>query len=295
MSSERLISITFIITLFLFGMLFQIQEVLAQNLRICDSGLELCEKFIEDKDKYKQCLARECNQKKTKIRNYFEITEKLDNIEYIETCDYGARRCETLENNKLAYWECMKDSCVNQPMQYDPTCKAGQKQCTAELAVFNKCARFNCPNPAGKVQYCSASKRKCHSKLKRYWQCVYKGCLGDVNRYKENIVRRKYIRIKDENGNIVKIRIDKEPTTLTGVKDSMANPKSGINREEWVREIPSEYLVTGNPSNYLRCFRSYAIINCKTQDIRSCRCSDGTVPIFKRGAPREISPEQWER
>lgn len=294
MASERLITLTLIITFFLFIMLFWVQEVVAQNLRICEEGIKVCEQYISDKSTYKECLQRECNQKRTEPRSYFEITDQYESIELIETCDYGLRKCEALSEDRMVFWECVRDSCENPPEHYSPRCDEGEKSCVKKLKVFNDCLTFNCPNPGSKVEYCPRGKRNCESALREYWQCVYGVCLGDVSKYRENRVYRKYIRVKDSKGNINKIRIDKIPPTLAGVPEIFKDPPGGINREEWVRDIPSRYLITGNPSKSLVCYRPYETIKCYSNDIRSCICSDGSIPIFRKGPPQPITMEEWE-
>src|SRR5690606_4477836 len=101
--------------------------------------------------------------------------------------------------------------------------------------------------------------------------------------YKINKVYRKYIRIRDANGQIRKIRIDKEPPTLAGVPETMREPPKGISNEEWARDTPSRYLLFGNPKTSLICYRPEKQIRCQTNDMRSCICSDGSIPIFKNG------------
>lgn len=295
MNSDKLIGLTLLTTIFLFVMTFHVQEVVAQNLRICESGLQACEKHILDKSLYKECIKQECNQKNTKPRNYFDLTDEFESIELIETCDYGLRRCESLSGDKLAFWECVRQSCENQPESYDATCKKGQKQCTRPLRIYNNCVAFSCPRGEdGKIQQCPKGKRDCEGALRKYWQCVYGRCLGDVGIYRLNKVYRKYIRVKDSAGNIVKIRIDKEPPTLAGVPKNFINPPEGVNREEWVRDIPSRYLLVGNPVKSLTCFRPSQRIKCYTRDMRSCICSDGSIPVFKNGPPKPIYQEEWE-
>ncbi len=295
MGGEKTLGFAFITSIFLYLMLFGVQDSIAQNLRICEIGLKNCERFISNKDKYKQCLIEECNQQKTEPRSYFEVTEEFDNIEYIESCDYGLRRCDPYKDNKQIFWECVRDSCENAPEKYDPTCYEGRNQCIPNLKTYSNCLQFNCPrDESGKVQECMRGAKNCSQARDTYWHCVYGVCLGDVGIYALNRVKRKYIRVKDSEGNIIKLRIDRNPSRASGVPEGLKDAPQGVNREEYIRNIPSRYLLTGNPSSKLVCFRPYVHIKCFSQDIRSCSCMDGSVPIFRNGAPKPITQEEWD-
>jgi|GEM_PF-3056308 len=296
MYNEKILGFTLATSVLCLFMLGLAENVVASSLKICELGLEECESFISEKEKYKNCLNRKCSQQKQESTPYFtQERQRQENIELIKICDYGARKCESLSEDPQAFWECMKDSCNNQPMEYNPTCQRGRNDCNKKLEPYNKCLVTICGlNNSGEAIQCGKGQKVCERTLRTYWQCVYGQCLGRPDRYSANFTKRKYIMVEDLNGDRKIIKVGDRPAKLAGVPSLFSKTPDGVNAEEWVRETLPEYLITGSPSNKLICIRKNRPIKCFTNDLRSCICSDGSIPIFKAGAPIPIEPEEWK-
>ena len=91
--------------------------------------------------------------------------------------------------------------------------------------------------------------------------------------------------IRDKNGIKRRIQVNKIEPTISSAPSWSAKAPAGVDPEEWVRSMPQKFMITGNPSDYMQCIIPSAMISCSLSDIRSCRCSDGTIPLMLNGSP----------
>lgn len=266
----------------------------AQSLKICQEGIGKCQPLINDDKKYSRCMRLMCydyyseEDKKRKDEDfYFEIAEdesgkKLEKT--IETCDNGLRRCEPLSSNLEYYWECMSDTCENSQTNR-PDCDNGINLCLDRQKIYNDCMNLTCGNPIATFQSCPESRFSCVESFKAYWLCVYDVCLGPIDKYIRPSNTKKFIIVKDAKGKKKRVRIDKPIAYSPNSPSWSANAPQWVDPEEWIRTTPQKFLLIGNPSDYMECLVPTAMIDCSLNDIRSCKCSDGSIPIMTKGTP----------
>lgn len=254
------------------------------TFKICERGVDKCKPLIKNKEKYKRCMSLVCEDDEPKKSGRVIELPAGKPQKKAKTCDKGKKRCEPLKKEAEFYWECMEDTCNDPTLKnINPSCPEGHNACKPELDEYKACVNLNC----GSAKECPRSKTLCNDGLSRYWECVYRICLGPVEHFRKRIPKiEKYAIVKDKKGRKSKVVVNKTPETLTGAWPAYVVAPKGVDPEEWIRDIPSKFMITGNPSKYMRCYDSSSIINCRTRDLRSCSCSDGTPPIMLNGIPK---------
>lgn len=293
-----------IILLFLVGF-FLPSIAFSQELKICENGINKCQPLIKDAEKYKACMVEACpelynkNEVK-KVKDKSEIAKEISDkyksdpdprpIVEARSCEYGLRKCDSLKNEKEYYWECMTEECQTPPEKFEASCRSGHLLCKPEMEEYLTCLGFNCPKRPGSVtqgQECAQGKQVCINNFDYFWHCVYAICLGPVERYKRPATTRKFIYTDDKKGNKVRVMINDNSNIKTYLEKQSIDIflKSGIDVRELSAPTPQKYMSTGNPSNDLECL-SGSMLRCKSSnDLRSCYCMDGTMPIFTKGLP----------
>ncbi len=275
----------------------------SQELKICEEGIGKCQPLVTDAQKYSKCMRLMCyeyySEKDKKEKDiskfYFEyVGEQEANIskaptgkmaeELARPCEYGVRKCDSLSSNPEYYWECMTDSCKT-PHNEKPDCEEGRNQCFDQQKIFNDCMKLTCGDQAATFESCPAARSSCNESYRSYWNCVYKICLGPVDQYIKPASVKKFMIVKDRNGIKRRVQVNKAEPFIPGVPGWAAKAPQGVDPEEWVRDTPQKFMITGNPSEYMQCIIPTAMIDCPLRDIRSCRCSDGTIPIMLNGTP----------
>ncbi len=272
----------------------------ADELKICEEGISKCNPLIKDSAKFSKCMRLMCfdyyseKEKKTKddSKYYFKYVGIEDNtnkkpddgVEKAETCEYGLRKCDVLRDIPEYYWECMTDSCRN-PSSSKPNCELGQNMCVDRQRIYNDCMKFTCGDPSADFESCPRARFSCNESLRSYWHCVYGVCLGSVDEYKRPPSNKKYMIIEDAKGKKRKIQVNKTDRVLKSAPGWMAIAPPGVDPEEWARDVPQKFFVQGNPSDYMRCMLPTSMLDCPQNDVRSCRCSDGSVPLMMNGVP----------
>ncbi|MDX1949595.1 MAG: hypothetical protein SFT90_03725 [Rickettsiales bacterium] len=281
-------------TTFIFILTFFCLEVNAQELKICAKGVERCKPLKNYGEKYSRCMRIICFQddaknlpknKKETISTTPEINEEEAKLEIIKICDNGKKRCEVLKNETEFYWDCMNETCRDPELsKTNPSCVEGHLACKPELDEYQACVKLNC----GDAKECEKSKKFCNDGLKRYWRCVYRICLAPVDYFRKRPIKKNMaVVIQDKKtGKAKKLKIKTRKPSLSGASIGKLNPPKGIDAEEWVRDIPTEFLITGNPSKYMKCLNPEAVMECRTRDVRSCGCSDGKAAIMINGIPK---------
>jgi hypothetical protein len=278
---------------------------LCQELKICEEGLAKCQPLIKEVTKYKTCMRVLCSEfynqqeferikieeelKKAKQKKPEEVKKDEDTrpLEEVTTCDYGLRKCDSLSSNKEYYWECVNQECKNADNKADASCEEGHFLCEYEKASYQKCLSDYCPLISGmvdKAKECEAGKEPCTYYFKKYWQCVYAICLGPVDNYKKPSKTQKYVMVKDKSGKKQMVIINSntpEKTVIDKKVDDFFLSK-GIDPRELRNSIPQKFRLIGNPADYLYCL-SGGMLRCKTNDMRSCQCSDGSSPVNTDG------------
>ncbi len=259
-------------------------EAQTTSLKICQKGIEKCKPLVKDKEKYKRCMTLVCADEKPEELSKTTKIPTNSVRKKAETCETGKKRCEPLKKEVEFYWECMDETCSDPTLKnVNPSCPEGHNACKPELDEYKACVKLNC----GSAEECPRSKSLCNDGLTRYWQCVYRVCLGPVDYFRKKASKiEKYAIIEDKKGRKSKIIVNKTPETLTGAWPAYIVAPKGVDPEEWIRDMPSKFMITGNPSKYMRCYDTSAIMNCSTRDLRSCACSDGTPPIMINGIPK---------
>ncbi|HCR85782.1 MAG TPA: hypothetical protein DIV86_03800 [Alphaproteobacteria bacterium] len=277
----------------------------SQELKICESGISACQGLIKDVDKYKSCMVKNCSQmynkeeifktsskqdiKKELDREFVNSGDKRPLIE-VKTCEYGSRKCNSLKSEPEYYWECMLSECNSQPEKFVASCKEGHFMCKPEMEEYLTCLGFHCPKTPGSLTRgteCDAGKQPCINNFDYFWNCVYAICLGPVEHYKRASETKKYIITEDKKGNKRRVILDNsskyQPPSDQQNADFFLN--KGYDYREFTVEPSQKYMSTGNPSLDMQCL-SGSMLRCKnSSDLRSCFCTDGTVPIFNKGLP----------
>jgi hypothetical protein len=266
----------------------------SQSLKICQEGISKCQPLVQDSKKYSRCMRLMCfdyyteeDKKRKDEEFYFEIAEdesgkKLEKT--VETCENGLRRCEPLSTNLEYYWECMADTCQNLK-GLRPDCDNGINLCLDRQKIYNDCMDLTCGSPIATFESCPESRFSCIESFKAYWLCVYDICLGPVDEYIRPSNTKKFIIVKDSKGNKRRIRVDKKPATNPNAPLWSMKAPEWVDPEEWIRTTPQKFMLIGTPSEYMECLVPTAMIYCSLNDIRSCRCSDGSIPIMTKGTP----------
>lgn len=294
----------FVICILLAGILLPTASY-SQELKICEEGINKCQPLVADAAKYSKCMRLMCYdyysdmEKKTKddSKYFFKYVGIEDDgakpkrplSETVQACEYGLRKCDALHKNPEYYWECIADSCKT-PSDARADCPQGINACVDRQRIYNNCMKFTCGNPAATFDSCPEAKFTCNESHRTYWQCVYKICLGPVDKYKRPPTSKKYMIIMDKAGKKKRVQVNKKEKVIIGAPKGLARAPEGVDQEEWIRETPQKFMLIGNPSEYMQCLLPTALLDCELNDIRSCRCSDGTMPIMLNGVP---SPE-WK-
>jgi hypothetical protein len=272
----------------------------SQTFKICSEGVKRCKPLIGKEEKYKECMQLVCYDFyfKKKTRSIFEERKKRKNIRIVKpkekpvvvmACEYGQRKCDSYRSNQVLYWYCVDSECKNPPQQSRPAdCERGKKLCSPELGIYGKCTEINCGRgEEGSIKTCKKSQVMCTDELTDYWQCVYKYCLGDVSHYTRANIPDKRRYIINTAGQKREILARSGEPAIPGGGDYKIPKK--FNPDEWVRQTPPELLSVGNPADDIKCVLPGAVLNCRNRDVRSCRCSDGSKPIFMKGVPQPVS------
>lgn len=286
--------------IFLIFLVFVAPYSFSEELKICEEGINKCKPLISSPEKYSKCMRLMCYdyyseeaKKEDDSKFYFKYLNTQETkpktgkelSENVSTCEYGLRKCDALYKNPEYYWECMSDSCKNPDNNAKADCQQGRNVCVDRQKIYNDCMSLTCGDPSATFDSCPASQQACTASLRAYWQCVYNICLGSVDKYIKPATTKKFMIIVDSKGIKRRIQVDKPTPTLANVPAWYVNPPKGVDPEEWIRETPQKFLLIGNPSEYMQCIIPTAILDCKQNDIRSCRCSDGTYPIMLNGTP----------
>lgn len=261
----------------------------AQELKICEKGVSKCKPLLYDADKYGRCMRLICyddsksSEKTSKIKLPPQLVAPITAVK-ATICDNGKKRCDPIKRELEFYWECMSETCNDPELKTaNASCAEGHLACKPELDQYQACTKLNC----GEAKECEKSKKFCNDGLSRYWRCVYNICLGPVEHFRKRKPKLdKYIEVKDKNGRIVKKTVNRRKPVITGAFPDLRKAPKGVDAEEWIRDIPSEFMINGNPSETMRCMDSSAVMDCRTRDIRSCGCSDGTPAILINGIPK---------
>ncbi len=292
----------FFTIILLFVLLLPVIAHAEDELKICQEGIDKCTPLQNDDEKYSKCMRLMCydyysdaakkNNNDAAYKFHFvglqeNKTKKKPN-EMVKTCEYGLRKCDALSNTPLYYWECMADSC-NHPSDARPDCPLGQNTCIDRQKIYNDCMRLQCGDPAATPRSCPEGAMACGEDLRAYWHCVYGVCLGPVDSYKHPPTSNKFMVVVDNKGVKRRVQVNKLEPVATGAPLWLAVAPPGVDGNEWVRETPQKFMLIGNPAQYMQCPIPTAILDCRLNDIRSCRCSDGSTPIMLNGAPKP----QW--
>lgn len=268
----------------------------SQNLKICEKGINKCKPLIQDRDKYVRCMRLICydnseaqTEKKTSLN--LPVAKKAEpKAKQVNLCDTGRKRCMSLKKWNAYYYECVDETCSDPTLKNtNPSCVEGHIACKPELDVYQACVKLNC----GDEKECLKSKLLCSDGLNAYWSCVYRICIGPVDYFKKRKPKiEKYIKVKDKNGKVKKTTVNKIERVMSGAAPGLMKAPKGVDPEEWVRDIPSQFMITGNPSKYMKCFNPNAVMECRTRDTRSCGCSDGTPAIMINGIPKPYKVDE---
>ena len=278
----------------------------SQELKICEEGIKKCQPLIKDSTKYSKCMRLMCydyySEKDKKLKNndskyYFKYVEEEktkakkqdveDNSEEAKTCEYGLRKCDVLRNIPEYYWECISDSCKN-PSNDPPNCPLGQNMCLDTQKIYNDCMKFTCGSATADFDSCKQARFSCNESLRSYWHCVYNICLGSVDQYKRPPSSIKYMVVQDAKGKKRRVQVNRQEPVMSGAPAWGAPAPRGVDPVEWSQTTPQKFLINGNPSDYMQCMLPTALLDCSQNDMRSCRCSDGTVPIVLYGVPSPV-------
>jgi len=283
--------------LFIFSlMLFVAPQSFAktEGLKICASGLDKCKDVIDDAQKYSTCMKAECAQyynqtpakkQKLTLQDYDSGHQKKSTQEIVHPCEYGLRKCDVLSDKPEFYWECINDSCKVPNFVGSPACELGQNMCTDLQKMYNQCMKFSCGDESATETSCPDSKLNCGENLRSYWHCVYEICLGPVDQYMKHADTEKIIIVTDEKGHKKPVKISKPAPEISGAPVSVSKAPKNVDPEEWIRTTPEKFLLKSSPAQSMRCLIPTAILDCQMDDIRSCRCSDGSAPILINGVP----------
>lgn len=289
----------FLFTVFSFCFLASRSSISA-DLKICNEGIEKCQSFIQDASEYKACMRVACKDyydeqefKKIQLRDkikkdYQKELEKLKDkrpLEQVKSCDYGLRKCDALSYNKEYYFECINTSCKNEDETAKPNCKTGLLLCESEKAKYQECLGYFCPKNS-KSKECKRGKKACKLQYKSFWRCVYAICLGPVEHFKKPAKTRKFMMVDDKKtGKKRRVIIGKKTKTSSLVKSPLDRNfiEQGIDPREAKSITPQKFRIYGNPSDSLYC--SSGVLRCESQDVRSCICTNGTMPIYLNAPP----------
>ena len=274
----------------------------AADLKICNEGIKKCEPLISDISEYKSCMRVACKsyydeqefrrleiEDSLRKKKQEELKKNQDTrpLEEVVTCDYGLRKCDSLSNNKEHYFECVTQSCKNPVKNPDPNCLEGRFLCKSEQDLHQECLGFHCPKVRGKkTKACEAGKVACKIPYKRLWQCIYAICLGPVDNFRNPSPTQKYMMVKDKKtGKKKKVIINNKTKASELIKSPLDRYflDQGFDPREMKSITPQKFRIYGNPSASLYC--SSGLLRCKTEDVRSCICTNGTMPIFLNGTP----------
>ncbi len=281
-------------TTLLFILAFFYLEVNAQELKICTKGIERCKPLKNYPDKFNRCMRIICFQDEKPVNQPKKNEDETKNFnqnknksakKIVKICENGKKRCDILSEEPEFFWQCLDETCRNPELKIaNASCVEGHLACKPELDEYQSCVKLNC----GEAKECEKSKRFCNDGLRRYWRCVHKICIGPAEHFrKRKPMPDKEIIIQDEKtGKAKKIKVKKRQPILSGAAVGKLSPPKGISPEEWIRDIPSEFIITGNPSKYMKCLNPEAVIECRTRDIRSCGCSDGKAVVIINGIPK---------
>ena len=191
-----------LIKIFIFIIILSPSFSYSQELKICQEGIDKCQPLVADGKKYSKCMRLMCykyysdDAKKDKDDNkyFFEYVDTEESRtskipkgkvaeELARSCEYGARKCESLASNPEYYWECMTDSCKNPPKTINPACDDGRSQCMDLQKIYNDCMKLTCGDQAATFETCPEARSSCNENLKAYWHCMYRVCLGPVDQY----------------------------------------------------------------------------------------------------------------
>lgn len=265
----------------------------AAALTLCPAGIKRCDPLHGDKAKYGECMALVCKEGKG-AESALEVENKQQRAitEGMETCDNGLRRCDALRKDAASYWLCMEETCNSAVKEADPACDDGVKACQAELRQYKSCVGLICKNPPGTYVACEQGEKQCVASLRHFWQCVHKSCLGDTALFVKKAQEKKQkTTLKQEGGRVefdrfgFEIRYDKDGKRikpLLGAPAALRYPPPGVRPEDYTLDIMPGRLINKPASSVLECILPSARLRCTTNDIASCRCSDGTLPFYKQ-------------
>jgi hypothetical protein len=306
----------------------EVESYAKEEMKICKQGLRKCQYLINNRSMYRQCMIEQCSsyykdrtnrdifekrqmtpvgerstrERKRRSGGFSRLTSNAEQLEKIKICEFGSRKCDVLrKTNQAFYWKCMKSECENpqnQSFPPNPNCEEGRndKICRELSGDYRSCVYYVCgKNDNGEWEFCDKGKEMCTPALEEYWHCVYQQCLGSVDAYYDiPIEPNKRVMVEDMQGNTSVIRYDKFTPSLSGVAPQFRTPpKRGINPDEWSRGIPSQYILFNNPAKNLKCAMPNKKLICDTVDVRSCYCSDGSMPIYLKGPPRQLDTSEW--
>jgi hypothetical protein len=275
----------------------------SEELKICEEGVNKCQPLLHDDVRYSKCMRLMCykyyseaaKKDKDDSKYFFKYVEMQSTnaagkpaTEEYKPCDYGLRKCQVLESNMEFFTACVNDSCAHPYPNADPACEEGRKQCGDQADILNDCMRLTCGDAQATFETCPKAQSACGPSSKVYWQCMYRICLGPVDKYTQQAHGKRYMIIKDSSGVRKKVQVNYREPVVTSLPSWASKAPQGVDPEEWIHSMPQKFMITGNPSDYMTCIIPTALISCKASDIRSCVCSDGTYPVMTKGVP---SPE----
>lgn len=176
-----------------------------------------------------------------------------------ETCDNGLLRCNNLRNNVVLYWACMEETCETKKDE-NPNCTKGQGKCVPQLSEYRLCINIICKNPKDSFNECEEGKTACVAPLRKYWGCVNETCLGGVEKFLE--LEKAQPEEPQEENEVIEQREQFVPLQDT-------------------TSVPEERLLKGPPSTKIFCKNTDVSIYCRSADIDSCTCGDGSAPEEK--------------
>ncbi len=280
--------------------------------QICSQGVERCQSLKRIPTRYEKCTISVCasvvedtttttpskandeavyENQNINTENLHTKNAELDEEEKqkteVEACPIGQSRCNSLRDEPVFYWRCMKATCENATGDEDMSCEAGHKTCKFLLDGYWLCMSITCGTDITDFETCERGENQCSPDLNKYWNCVSRECLGSVEEFRN----------PDESyddDSPFKDNIAQTPAAakrrgsafaVHGVREKFRFPPKGVDPRKWIRRGAPERILNGSPTRLLQCKDYTKSVAClDSRDIGTCVCSDGSRP----GARREF-------
>lgn len=233
----------------------------------CMRGVGVCAPFANDREKYESCMITECTRQPDA-----QLMEPVEAAKKREICNAGLAHCAPLRNEEITYWDCMQQTCLEPEKFPEQPCDKASKSCESTLKTYYSCLSSTCPGYQPGTRPCEKGEATCKIQNNLYWDCISTACYGDAITARNAILDQMTYTRKDGT------RIPRPH--LEGVHPNWRHAPDGVDAMDWASSIPPWRRLRGNPINQLQCInRKGTFIHCRTNDIISCYCSDGSAAL----------------